>query len=205
MIDVANAFSTVPHKLLEGLIGQMGLPAPYVALIIRSLQSRLVPADGSPAFVPRAGVRQGCPLSVTLFVLFFDLVPQRLGGWLAAYMDDVGTVEANMASQVQRLREAEVLMARMGLHMNAPKTVLIAAQEEDVHVQWADRPPGDWQRVTDTGVETILVPECPGPSTFRTVKEGTHLGHPIRTPWDPAALTEVVAQEAHGMVEKHLN
>ena len=81
-VDIQKAYDTVQHHLLWDRLESIGV-GPRMLAAIKSLYSsgtlsmKVAGRAGQPR-LQRMGVRQGCPLSPTLFGLFFDGLHDRL-------------------------------------------------------------------------------------------------------------------------------
>lgn len=83
-VDLEKAFDRVPRGTLWGVLWEYGVRGPLLRAV-RSLydQSRsLVCIAGSKSdlFPVRVGLRQGCPLSTVLFIIFMDRISRRSQG-----------------------------------------------------------------------------------------------------------------------------
>ncbi len=89
-VDLQKAYDTVQHELLWGRLRQIGV-SPRMLAAVQSLYAtgtlvmKIDGTAGQPA-VQHMGVRQGCPLSPTMFGIFFD----GLHGFLLAWAPAVG-------------------------------------------------------------------------------------------------------------------
>ena len=77
-VDLEKAFDRVPRGVLWGLLRDYGVPDPLIGAV-RSLYDRcqsLVRIAGSKSDMSpgRVGLRQGCPLSPILFIIFMDSI-----------------------------------------------------------------------------------------------------------------------------------
>lgn len=107
-VDLQKAYDTVQHPLLWDKLESIGV-GPRMLAAIKSLYSsgtlsmKVAGTAGGPR-IQQMGVRQGCPLSPTLFGLFFDGLHDHLhscasasgiqlrsGKWVSSlvYADDV--------------------------------------------------------------------------------------------------------------------
>ena len=82
LVDIQKAYDTVQHGLLWGRLAGLGVQGRMLAAIQSlyasgSLSMKIGGTAGRPQ-VQQMGVRQGCPLSPTLFGLFFDGLHEHL-------------------------------------------------------------------------------------------------------------------------------
>jgi hypothetical protein len=139
-IDLTQAFDRVSWDILWHALRISGAPEPILTLIcalyaqaevhIRTERSE----DDPGTFRPTAGVRQGCVLSPTLFILMFDYIirvamqgvdrfPERtrwpvLGGsllTLLGYADDLALTARDMVALSNRMRQFDEACARAGM------------------------------------------------------------------------------------------
>ncbi|XP_075723812.1 uncharacterized protein LOC142765891 [Rhipicephalus microplus] len=77
-LDQAKAFNRVKHQYMFEVLHQFGLPASFVDVIVTlysNLSGRvMVNRDLTPTFEYAQGIRQGCPLGPTLFILTLELL-----------------------------------------------------------------------------------------------------------------------------------
>ncbi|KAI3363695.1 hypothetical protein L3Q82_001320 [Scortum barcoo] len=77
-VDLEKAFNHVPRGILWGVLREYGVRGPLLTTV-RSLYDRsrsLVRIAGSKSdlFPVHVGLRQGCPLSPVLFIIFMDRI-----------------------------------------------------------------------------------------------------------------------------------
>nr|XP_049577496.1 glycine receptor subunit alpha-3 isoform X1 [Syngnathus scovelli] len=83
-VDLEKAFDRVPREVLWRVLREYGVPSQLIRAV-RSLYHRcqsLVRISGSKSdsFPVRVGLRQGCPLSPILFIIFMDRISRRSRG-----------------------------------------------------------------------------------------------------------------------------
>ncbi|KAI3367105.1 hypothetical protein L3Q82_008170 [Scortum barcoo] len=83
-VDLEKAFDRVPRGILWGVLHEYGVREPLLRAV-RSLYDRsrsLVRIAGSKSdlFPVHVGLRQGCPLSPVLFIIFMDRISRRSQG-----------------------------------------------------------------------------------------------------------------------------
>lgn len=140
-VDLRKAFDSVDHNYLWNACAMKGLPPSFLDYIIRFYNSTgtfLMWKGRSLAHLfPGRGVRQGDPLSSTLFNIViesilrdldpqigFDLPDLRLSH--LAYADDVNLVSATSFGLQLQLNRFKDLAARAGLEINISKTKVLA-------------------------------------------------------------------------------
>ena len=80
-VDLEKAFDRVPRGALWGVLREYGVTAPLIRAV-RSLYDRCqslvrIASSKSDSFPVRVGLRQGCPLSPILFIVFMDRISRR--------------------------------------------------------------------------------------------------------------------------------
>ena len=77
LLDVAKAFPSVPRPMLTGIVKEAGAPGNIIRMLgeiyqhtpaVLSLHGRDLPIR------PTRGMKEGCPLSPTLFLLYYDIL-----------------------------------------------------------------------------------------------------------------------------------
>ena len=143
-VDLQKAYDTVQHALLWARLQRIGV-SPRMLAAVQSLYAsgtlamKVDGTAGQPA-VPRMGVRQGCPLSPTLFGIFFDGLHDRLqahapssgvqlrsGRWVSslAYADDVALLSWTPHGLQQLIDGMQEFCDGMGLTISPTKTEVV--------------------------------------------------------------------------------
>ena len=146
-VDLQKAYDTVQHDLLWERLRSIGV-SPRMLAAIQSLYTsgtlsmKVDGTAGQPA-VQRMGVRQGCPLSPTLFGIFFDGLHDHLHtAALAAglqlrsgrsvsslvYADDVALLSWSPQGLQQLIDGMQDFCQHMGLTISPTKTEVVVLQ-----------------------------------------------------------------------------
>ena len=150
-VDLQKAYDTVQHALLWARLQRIGV-SPRMLAAVQSLYAsgtlamKVDGTAGQPA-VPRMGVRQGCPLSPTLFGIFFDGlhdhlqahapssgVQLRSGRWVSslAYADDVALLSWTPHGLQQLIDGMQEFCDGMGLTIQPHKDGSCCLQQADI-------------------------------------------------------------------------
>ncbi|KAK0139279.1 LINE-1 reverse transcriptase [Merluccius polli] len=83
-VDLEKAFDRVPRGVLWGVLREYGVSDPLIRAV-RSLYDRCqslvrITGNKSDLFPVRVGLRQGCPLSQILFIIFMDRISRHSQG-----------------------------------------------------------------------------------------------------------------------------
>ena len=80
-VDLVKAFDSVPRDVLYTVLAKFGVP-PHLLRVIQRMNTDLQVAfelGGEPVMVPcTVGVKQGCPLSPTLFLFVMQACLESL-------------------------------------------------------------------------------------------------------------------------------
>lgn len=143
LLDVEAAFPSVSHEWLHRFFKHIGSPA-ALCRCLKMAYSGLstVVSFGtscSRSFRLRAGVRQGCPASGSIFAMLLDPWVRLLGRRLsvpehvvAVYADDVAVGARSLPDAARPLAAAAVVLQRAtGLRMKGSKCLAIPCRESD--------------------------------------------------------------------------
>ena len=142
-----KAFDSVDFKLLFFILRKVGIPETIVA-IIENLYSnacfrvRLERGEKSDRIYPVVGVRQGCILSPSLFIILLDIILRLVKRTrhpeavrvrdliveLLGYADDLALVSTTHDGLQRRLDEVEGVFSRIGLLLSTEKTETMTHQ-----------------------------------------------------------------------------
>ena len=133
-VDLTNAFGSLSHSFLWGVLAQLGLE-PEALLALQSIYDSTTTVYNTamgasePAPVVR-GVRQGCPLSGILFALAMEPLVRALnetdGVEALAFADDVALVCRDPAALESALSVLEDVCSWCGLQPNPRKSALLS-------------------------------------------------------------------------------
>ena len=142
-VDLEKSFDRVPLGALWGVLRECGVPDPLMGAVW-SLYDRCqslvrIAASKSDAFPVRVGLRQGCPLSPILFIIFMDRISRcsqavegvrfgdlRIGSLLFA--DDVVLLASSGRDLLLSLERfaAECEAAGMRISTSKSKTMVLS-------------------------------------------------------------------------------
>jgi hypothetical protein len=137
LFDFAAAFPSLAHCWIFEVLAFMQFPV-FLIDIIKKLYvdchiDLLYGAEAHDSFCANAGIKQGCPLSGTLFALALDpfirmictTIPKHLG-MVTAFADDIAIVALHLFRTLRALAPAfALLQAASCLIVNPGKTVVI--------------------------------------------------------------------------------
>lgn len=153
-VDFQKAYDTVPRDQLWGKLERMGIKG-FVLNAIRAMYADVpvsvkTPQGLTPTFQSLMGVKQGCPLSPTLFGLYIDdfeqVVLERtvglflpgLGGSPAPplfYADDLALMSLTGEGLQRQLHILEAYADRWGLTVNIKKTKVVVFSPPRKHTK----------------------------------------------------------------------
>ena len=153
-VDLKKASDSVQHPPLWALLQRKGIHGKMLAGI-QSLydggdMSMKISGSSDASGTARVGVRQGCPLSPTLFGIFFDSLDAQLQAESAAagvefrgarvpglfYADDVALLSPSAQGLQQLLDTMQSFCVTNGLTISIPKTEVVVFGGGHQQCQW---------------------------------------------------------------------
>ena len=130
LLDVAKAFPSVPRPMLTGIIKEAGAQENIIRMpgeiyqhtpAVLTLHGRDLPIR------PTRGMKEGCPLSPTLFLLYYDILLRETkgrcpGAQLYVFVDDIAVRAPTRATLLRMLDTLHNVAYTMGLRFNKDKT-----------------------------------------------------------------------------------
>ena len=96
LLDVKDAFSSLPIPLLIETVRRIGVAQNIVDLLAKSLYSGSTTIKGTgDQFRPSSGVKQGCPMAGFVFTAVYSILQRELeneGIFHVAFVDDIAIV-----------------------------------------------------------------------------------------------------------------
>jgi hypothetical protein len=145
-VDLADAFNSVPHVVIESALRQLGCPQSYVNIIMRlhtESEATIVNSDHKSSFQIRSGVKQGCPLSSLLFCIIMDPILRKLEGQgrglqvsetenvsCLAYMDDILLITPEATALTNMFELIKCNFELIGMAMNPAKCSVLAINDK---------------------------------------------------------------------------
>ena len=135
LVDFKKAFDSVSHEAIFALIKQIGLPVQHcnaIQSLFNNAHCFTTTDRSNPLRIDfHSGVKQGCPLSPTLFILLMDVLHDMIASTtkvhIRLYADDVAIGANNLIPHLSALKRCFQIFAKAtGLHLNASKTVFVA-------------------------------------------------------------------------------
>ena len=126
LLDIAKAFPSTPHVCLVEALQALGAP-PRVSRMVKSVYTLSTCQYGKLQFPLTRGIKEGRPLSPSLFVLVFKTFHATLAkefpeAGFFVYVDDIAFLTKN-ANEMQRvLKRVQELYLILGFSTNPGKT-----------------------------------------------------------------------------------
>ena len=174
LLDVAKAFPSAPRPMLTGIVKEAGAPENIIRMLgeiyqhtpaVFSLHGRDLPIR------PTTALKEGCPLSPTLLLLYYDILLRETkercpDACLYVFVDDIAVRTPTTGSLLHTLNT--LVAHTMGLRFNKDKTE-VYHRAKDYNLE-----PITWQHP--------LIPVRPPILTY----VGHVLAHPTQeeTAWD---------------------
>ena len=136
LLDIAAAFPSLSHDAIFSNLEHRGLPGPLLRLI-RALYDDVIAdiriGSATRKLIISSGIKQGCPLSATIFALVFDacisfLISRPLLSHIRvfAYADDLAVIITKIWETIQTLcRTFDLFEKIASLRLNWKKTVFV--------------------------------------------------------------------------------
>lgn len=131
-LDTKKAFDSIDHNFILKVAKRISLPE----WILTSIRFFLYEVEVSPVLsgslskrIPiRRGVKQGCPLSPTLFVMCFDVLLAKLPLSVTPYAaaDDLALSSSTLSPLLDSILCIDDFSAHSGLGINADKSALLS-------------------------------------------------------------------------------
>ena len=130
LLDIAKAYASTPHALLWGTLCTLGVPASMVSLLRQAYgQTRCFFRAGGKqhSYSQQRGVKEGCPLSLLLFCVVYEIFHRALKKEFPAvkffvYMDDVAFIAPDSEATHLVLHRVSELGRILGFRVNSSKT-----------------------------------------------------------------------------------
>ena len=134
LLDVAKAFPSVPRSMITDIIRQADAPEPIVRMVteIYDYTPATLHLHGRDLRIhPKRGMKEGCPLSPTLFLVYYDVLlretlDRQLDANLYVFVDDIAVGSPDTTTLLTTLDNLHHVAHRMGLRFNADKTEIYA-------------------------------------------------------------------------------
>ena len=130
LLDVAKTFPSVPRSMLTNIVKEAGVPETIIRMqgeiyqhtpAVLSLHGRVLPIRST------RGMKEGCPLSPTVFLLYYDILlretmEQCPEACLYVFVDDIAVHALTTEALLRTLDTLQEVAHTMGLSFNKDKT-----------------------------------------------------------------------------------
>ena len=133
LVDFSKAFDSISHEAIFKLLNSLGFDSDYIN-IIKSLFHNAFCYSSSArdsTITFSSGVKQGCPLSPTLFIAITDVLIDMLEHHAEVdvkfYADDAAVGSEDITPKLSKIKECfDVFASHTGLVLNPSKTAMVA-------------------------------------------------------------------------------
>ena len=138
LLDVAKAFPSVPPPMLTGIVKEAGAPENMIRMLGEMYQHTpaVLSLHGPDLPIrPTRGMKEGCPLSPTLFLLYNDILLRETkercpGAHLYVFVDDIVVRAPTRDSLLHTLDTLHEVAHTIGLRFNKDKTEVYHSTED---------------------------------------------------------------------------
>ncbi len=134
LIDFKKAFDSIAHEAVFKMLKEVGFDSHYQNAIKALFHNAHCYTTTDPGYTKRinfeAGIKQGCPLSPSLFILvievLLDMLQETTQSDVRFYADDAAVGDDDIIPKIPAIQEClKVFGAHTGLFVNEPKTVAV--------------------------------------------------------------------------------
>ena len=144
--DYTKAFDMIDHSIIWTTLQEMKVDETtikWIQIMYKEITSQIqVNGALTPEILIRRGIRQGCPLSMLLFVIALEAFTRSLKKnqevvaptddlKAQQYADDLNTITANVRSQKEAEKELNTFCEISGLEINNDKTHIVHMNLDD--------------------------------------------------------------------------
>jgi hypothetical protein len=147
-IDYTHAFDSIKRNKIIDSLTQNKIPPKLIRLVKLTLENTTAMLKVNNAYTSEfrveSGVKQGDPLSLTLFSLVIDTVLNKLDlrdnistqlRQLMAYADDVLIIARTKQSLIDTIRQLKNNSVEVGVTINEKKTKYLKSQKRDIRIE----------------------------------------------------------------------